>query len=87
MPIYLTSFQDVLDFFKDYHLTAENVHLLFTETGKAKGECFAVFDYPEDARQAMGRNRATMGSRYVELFPSTIEEVKAWEVSMGKLKN
>ena len=38
------------------------------------------FSGPADAKTAMGRNKANMGSRYVELFHSSTQEI---ELAMG----
>jgi hypothetical protein len=58
-----------------YTLRPEGVHFVYRSDGRLTGEAFAIFTNPEDARAAhRAKDRSMIGSRYVEIFPSTLEE-------------
>lgn len=44
--------------------------------GRATGDAFVTFATDEDANKALTKHRQCVGSRYVELFKSTIAEVQ-----------
>ena len=52
-----------------------SVHLVLAYDGRPTGSAFVEFLSPVDAQNAMVRDKAMMGSRYVELFHSSGEEV------------
>lgn len=66
---------DILEFFKDYQLSEYNVHVAQNSEGRPSGEAFVEFDTAEDSKSAMEMDRKMLGSRYVELFPSTPKEM------------
>ncbi|KAJ6848832.1 G-rich sequence factor 1 [Iris pallida] len=66
---------DIVDFFKDYQLSEENVHIVLNSNGRPAGEAYVEFANAEDSKSAMGMDRMTLGSRYIELFPSTAKEM------------
>uniref|UniRef100_A0A1D1Z988 G-rich sequence factor 1 n=2 Tax=Anthurium amnicola TaxID=1678845 RepID=A0A1D1Z988_9ARAE len=74
---------DVLDFFKDFELSEESVHIVLNSDGRPTGEAFVEFPNAEDSKSAMVKDRMTLGSRYIELFPSTIKEMD-YAISKGK---
>ncbi|OVA19424.1 RNA recognition motif domain [Macleaya cordata] len=67
--------EDVLDFFKEFVLSEDSVHIEFNSDGRPTGEAFVEFRSAVDSKAAMAKDRMTLGSRYIELFPSTIEEL------------
>ncbi|BBN13115.1 hypothetical protein MPTK1_6g00920 [Marchantia polymorpha subsp. ruderalis] len=66
--------RDIIDFFREYGLTDENVHIVSHADGRATGEAFVEFASPSESKAAMSKDKMTLGSRYVELFPSSREE-------------
>ena len=42
--------------------------------GRASGDAFAVFDSDVDLEKALEKDKTSMGSRYVELFRSSVKE-------------
>ncbi|KAK2966844.1 hypothetical protein RJ640_027803 [Escallonia rubra] len=70
---------DVLDFFREYKLRDDKVHIACRPDGKATGEAFVEFASAEEAKNAMGKDKMMIGSRYVELFPSTPDEARRAE--------
>jgi heterogeneous nuclear ribonucleoprotein F/H len=71
---YSATVQDIIKFFVEYELAEENVHIGYRPDGKATGEAFVEFPTAEVAKTAMCKDKMTIGTRYVELFPSTPEE-------------
>ncbi|KAI4330414.1 hypothetical protein MLD38_028704 [Melastoma candidum] len=69
----------ILDFFKDFQVIQDGVHIACRPDGKATGEAFVEFVSSEEARRAMAKDKMTIGSRYVELFPATHDEARRAE--------
>ena len=56
-------------------LTEDSIHIVTEPSGRPAGIAFVEFGSADEARQVVGlRNRKMMGSRYVELFPSSRDE-------------
>ncbi|KAL5831944.1 hypothetical protein ACOSQ3_017362 [Xanthoceras sorbifolium] len=66
---------DIMDFFKDFVLSEESINITMNSDGRPTGEAFVEFANAEDSRAAMSKDRMTLGSRYIELFPSSHEEM------------
>lgn len=66
---------DIMEFFKDFVLSEDSIHITFNFEGRPTGEAFVEFASPEDAKSALAKDRMTLGSRYIELFPSSLEEL------------
>ncbi|KAM1807572.1 hypothetical protein ACFX11_030556 [Malus domestica] len=66
---------DIMDFFKDYVLSESSIHFTMNSEGRPTGEGFVEFASAEDSKAAMAKDRMTLGSRYIELFPSTHDEL------------
>lgn len=64
-----------MDFFKDFELIEQRVHLVVNPDGRPSGEAFVEFNNSEDSKAAMKNDRMTLGSRYIELFPSHMKEM------------
>ncbi|RVW85720.1 Heterogeneous nuclear ribonucleoprotein F [Vitis vinifera] len=69
----------ILEFFGDFELGDDKVHIACRPDGKATGEAYVEFASAEEAKKAMGKDKMTIGSRYVELFPSTPDEARRAE--------
>ncbi|CAH2053179.1 unnamed protein product [Thlaspi arvense] len=67
--------EDILDFFRDFDLSEDSVHVTVNIEGRPTGEAFVEFGSADESRAAMVKDRKTLGSRYIELFPSSIEEL------------
>lgn len=71
-----------LDFFlsgqKPCHVLDGEDGVLFVKKpdGRATGDAFVLFAKEEDAVKALSKHRDCIGSRYIELFRSTIAEVQ-----------
>ncbi|GLT74840.1 hypothetical protein SLA2020_466080 [Shorea laevis] len=66
---------DIMEFFKDFVLAEEAIHMIMNSEGRPSGEAFVEFASAEDSKAAMAKDRKTLGSRYIELFPSSTEEM------------
>ncbi|CAK9164689.1 unnamed protein product [Ilex paraguariensis] len=66
---------DIVDFFKDFELPEDSIHMTVNLDGRPTGEAFVEFPSVEDAKAAMAKDRMTLGRRYIELFPSSLEEL------------
>lgn len=72
---------DIISFFADSNIVpplpvlhTDSIHIVVGADGRASGAAFVEFPSPVDAKRAMLKDRQLMGSRYVELFPSSREE-------------
>lgn len=66
---------DIIEFFKDFVLSEDSIHFTMNSEGRPTGEGFVEFANAEDSKAAMSKDRMTLGSRYIELFPSSHEEL------------
>uniref|UniRef100_A0A6N2L1Y7 RRM domain-containing protein n=2 Tax=Salix TaxID=40685 RepID=A0A6N2L1Y7_SALVM len=74
---------DIMEFFKDFVLSEDSIHITMNSEGRPTGEAFVEFANAEDSKAAMAKDRMTLGSRYIELFPSSVEELDE-AVSRGR---
>jgi heterogeneous nuclear ribonucleoprotein F/H len=66
---------EIIEFFgEEFDLKESDIDICCWYDGKAIGEAFAKFSSAEVAKKAMCRDRMIIGSRYVELLPSTADE-------------
>ncbi|CDP01794.1 unnamed protein product [Coffea canephora] len=70
---------DIVKFFGDFNLTDDKVHIGYRHDGKATGEAYVEFSSAEEAKKAMCRDNKLIGTRYIELFPSTPDEARRAE--------
>ncbi|KAH9637057.1 hypothetical protein HF086_013873 [Spodoptera exigua] len=59
-------------------VATDGVHLLSDVTGRASGEAFVHFVDKESAQEALNRDREKIGHRYIEVFLSSADEVRAY---------
>jgi len=64
---------DIRAFFKDIHVRA--VHFIKDQTGRPSGEAFAEFIDDASAIAAMGFHKERIGSRYIELYRTSVGEL------------
>lgn len=68
---------EISKFFEDtINVREDKIHIACRSDGKATGEAYVEFASAEDAKKAMSKDKMLIGSRYVELFPSTPEEFR-----------
>ncbi|GAB2282491.1 hypothetical protein Dimus_017034 [Dionaea muscipula] len=78
LPFSVTK-SDIVKFFGEFKLAEDKIHIACRPDGKTTGEAFAEFASADEAKRAMCKDKMTIGSRYIELFPSTPEEVRRAE--------
>lgn len=54
----------------------DKIHIACRSDGKATGEAYVELGSVEEAKRAMAKDKMMIGSRYVELFPSTPDEFR-----------
>ena len=52
-----------------------SVHIVLNSNGKPTGNGYVQFGSPEESKAAMAKDRKTLGSRYIELFACSQEEL------------
>lgn len=72
---------DILEFFKGSVLLDDSIYFMVNSEGKVTGEAYVKFESPEDSKSAMMEDGTCIGNRYIELFPSSLEE---WEEAVSK---
>jgi len=69
--------EDIIRFFEGLEPMLEGVVIGTTREGRLSGEAFVQFPTKDLGKEAIeAKNRATMGDRYIELFPSTAGEAQ-----------
>jgi RNA recognition motif-containing protein len=69
--------KDVIEFFKQGDLIPAKIHILSEPgTGRASGTAFAEFEREQDIIAAMDLNRNEIGNRYIELYKTSMEDLK-----------
>lgn len=51
-----------------------SVRITVSSGGKPTGNGYVKFATPEESKAAMAKDRKTLGSRYIELFPCSQDE-------------
>ncbi|KAK6937138.1 RNA recognition motif domain [Dillenia turbinata] len=67
---------DIMYFFNDFDLSEGSIHITLNSDGRPTGEAYVEFASAEDSKAAMIKDRMSLGSRYIELFPSSLEELE-----------
>ncbi|CAG5034007.1 unnamed protein product [Parnassius apollo] len=70
--------EEIIQFFDGLTVAPEGVHLLYDHTGRASGEAFVHFVDKGSAQEALNRDREKIGHRYIEVFLSSADEVRAY---------
>ena len=74
---YLTCNTFQVDFFGDPAPVKggeDGVHIVRYPDGRASGDAFAIFEEETHLEEALKLNRSNLGTRYVELFKSSVKE-------------
>lgn len=67
---------DIVDFFGEFKVAEDKVQIACRPDGKTTGEAYVEFASADVAKRAMCKDKMMIGSRYVELFPSTNDEAR-----------
>ena len=79
----------ILSFFQGYDIPKQmhGVHLILGPNGRPNGEAFVEFASEEIADAALAKDRGTIGTRYVEVFRATPEQMTMAMQRVGKSNN
>lgn len=72
--------EDIVRWFEDVQITPilpDNVHII-TDYGRPTGVALVEFATPQDAQAAAAKDKQMMGTRYIEVFPSSREELQRY---------
>ncbi|XP_032515791.2 heterogeneous nuclear ribonucleoprotein H2-like [Danaus plexippus] len=70
--------EEIIQFFNGLSVVQDGVHLLSDHTGRASGEAFVYFVDKQSARDALDRDMEKIGHRYIEVFLSSADKVRAY---------
>lgn len=73
---------DILEFFYPLKITA--VDIVFNNQGSSTGEAYTTFESSESAKKSLEKDNQMMGHRYIEIFPSSIEELNQTRNNMKR---
>ncbi|KAL1457530.1 hypothetical protein WDU94_007748 [Cyamophila willieti] len=69
---------DILQFFEDLEIIPNGITLVEDPySGKCTGEAYVQFVDKETAEKALEKHKEKIGHRYIEIFKSTLEEIRA----------
>lgn len=72
--------EDIVRWFEDLQVTpiaADNVHII-TDYGRPTGVALVEFTSTQDAQVALTKDKQLMGARYIEVFPSSRDELQRY---------
>lgn len=72
--------EDIVRWFEDLQVTpiaADNVHII-TDYGRPTGVALVEFTSTQDAQVALTKDKQMMGARYIEVFPSSRDELQRY---------
>uniref|UniRef100_A0A3Q1GEI9 G-rich RNA sequence binding factor 1 n=1 Tax=Acanthochromis polyacanthus TaxID=80966 RepID=A0A3Q1GEI9_9TELE len=67
---------DIIHFFSGLDIVQNGITIVTDAKGRKSGEAFVQFTSQEAADEALQRDRDLIGSRYIEVFPSTSEDIQ-----------
>ena len=65
---------EIQAFFQGIPLTEDKVHIGLLPDGRRSGEAFVDFSTPDLVRLGLTKDRAVLGTRYIELFTASTDE-------------
>lgn len=74
---------DIADFFAGLEVEANGILVMTDYEGRPKGEAFVQFTTVAGAERALEKNKQNMGHRYIEVFPSSMDEAKRAQTQMA----
>nr|XP_057925741.1 G-rich sequence factor 1 [Doryrhamphus excisus] len=73
---------DIAHFFSGLEIMDKGITVITNHRGRNSGEAFVWFSTQEAADEALRRDRELIGERYIEVFPSTSQELQSrWRSS------
>ncbi|XP_061674592.1 G-rich sequence factor 1 [Syngnathoides biaculeatus] len=73
---------DIVHFFSGLEIMEKGITMVINSRGRRSGEAFVWFSSQEAADEALQRDRELIGNRYIEVFPSSSQEIHSgWRSS------
>lgn len=69
---------DIIQFFSGLDIMENGITIITDHRGRITGEAFVQFFSQTAADEALQRDRAVIGTRYIEVFPSNSDEIHAF---------
>lgn len=66
--------QEITDFFDGLEIEKNGILICQDYQGRPSGEAFVRFTNPEDGERALGKHKENLGTRYVEVYKSSMDE-------------
>ena len=70
--------EEIIQFFSRLEMMPNGITLPVDPEGKTTGEAFVQFASQELAEKALGKHKERIGHRYIEVFKSSLEEVRSY---------
>ncbi|XP_068613330.1 G-rich sequence factor 1-like [Brachionichthys hirsutus] len=70
--------EDIAQFLTGLDIVENGITIIEDFAGRNSGVAFVQFSSQEQANEALKRDREVIGNRYIEAFPSTLEEISFW---------
>ncbi|XP_032373041.1 G-rich sequence factor 1 [Etheostoma spectabile] len=68
---------DIVQFFSGLDIVENGITFVTDHKGRNSGEAFVQFSSQEAAEEALQRDREIIGNRYIEVFPSRIDQISS----------
>ncbi|XP_014771007.1 heterogeneous nuclear ribonucleoprotein H3 [Octopus bimaculoides] len=69
--------EEIAQFFTGLEIVPNGIMLPEDRQGRSTGEAYVQYASPEIAKKALDKHMARLGHRYIEIFPSTLQEAYA----------
>ncbi|XP_029295635.1 G-rich sequence factor 1 [Cottoperca gobio] len=83
LPYYCNK-EEIVHFFSGLDIVENGITFINNRRGKNYGEAFVQFSSQKEADKALERDREVIGNRYIEVFPSSSEQILS---KLGKRQN
>ncbi|XP_054895625.1 G-rich sequence factor 1 [Poeciliopsis prolifica] len=68
---------DVARFFSGFNIAENGITMITNSRGRNSGKAYVQFSSQEEAKRALEKDRELIGHRYIEVFPSSREDVQS----------
>ncbi|KAI4821240.1 hypothetical protein KUCAC02_029182 [Chaenocephalus aceratus] len=72
---YTSTEDDIVQFFSGLEIVGSGITFVQNRKGKNSGEAFVQFSSKEAAEEALQKDRELIGHRYIEVFPSSADQI------------
>jgi len=74
---------DIVKFFDGCEIGTNGILMTSDYMGRSSGEAFIQFVDNESYTRGLGKNKESIGHRYIEVFPSSMAEARRHQMQMG----